>query len=258
MIGATLTGRLKAGETLIGGWSSISSGFAAEILARSGSDWVCIDAQHGLATGESLVPMLQGLGGFGCPGVVRVRWNEPGAIMHALDAGAEGVIVPMVETASDAARAVGACRYPPRGYRSYGPTRAAVIEPAWGHPDADARALCAVMIETALALENLASIARTAGLDCIFVGPADLALSTVFDPTDFENPRFLEALALIVDQCRAGGLIPGIFAPTTDLAVRWGSLGYRLLAVQSDVRLLRTAATEAIARVRTELGLPVG
>src|SRR3979409_48696 len=118
--------RWKAGEATLGAWCTIPSPWTAEVASRSGHDWVCVDTQHGLIGYDVMLPMLQAISAGGAPSFVRVPWNEPGTIMKALDAGAGGVIVPMVNSAEEARAAVGACRYPPPGFRSEGPTRAPV------------------------------------------------------------------------------------------------------------------------------------
>jgi 4-hydroxy-2-oxoheptanedioate aldolase len=110
----TLRELWDAGRPTIGGWCTLPSAFSAELMGRSGFDWVCIDTQHGLVGYDQMVLMLQGLAITGTPAFVRVRWNEPGEIMKALDAGAQGVVVPMVNSAEEAVSAVAASRYPPR------------------------------------------------------------------------------------------------------------------------------------------------
>src|SRR5439155_16169946 len=118
---------LTSGRPAVGGWCVIPGAFTAEVVARSGVEWICIDAQHGLVGYGEMLSMLQAVTATGVPALVRVPWNDPGWIMKALDAGAAGVIVPMVNTPEEAEAAAGACRYPPDGYRSWGPTRASLV-----------------------------------------------------------------------------------------------------------------------------------
>jgi len=109
---------LDGGKAAFGGWCVVPGSFTAEVMARAGFDWICIDIQHGLMGQQDMVGMLQGVAATAVPSMVRVPWNDPGWIMKALDAGAAGVIVPMVNSPEEAAAAAGACRYPPEGYRS--------------------------------------------------------------------------------------------------------------------------------------------
>ena len=125
-MGRTLRELWDGTEATIGGWCSIPSPFSAEMMGRSGFDWVCIDTQHGVIGYDQMMPMLQALSITATPAFVRVPWNQPDHIMKALDAGAQGVIVPMVSTEEDAKAAVAAAKYPPVGMRSWGPIRAAL------------------------------------------------------------------------------------------------------------------------------------
>ncbi len=143
----SLRERWRAGESTVGAWCTIPSTWTAELAARSGHDWVVVDTQHGLIGYDMMLPMLQAISTTGVPSLVRVPWNEPGTIMKALDAGAGGVIVPMINSVAEAEAVVGACRYPPAGFRSMGPTRARVVDGDWRQP------LCIVMVETVQAVE---------------------------------------------------------------------------------------------------------
>ncbi len=125
----TLRGLIDSGRPTVGGWCCMPSAFSAEVLACAGCDWICIDSQHGLIGYETMTAMLQGLDARGVPTIVRVAWNEPSAIMKALDAGAHGVIVPMVNSTAEAPAATRPSRYPPLGFRSWGPVRAAPGDP---------------------------------------------------------------------------------------------------------------------------------
>ena len=179
---------IDAGGPAIGLWASIPSPLTAEAVALAGPDYVVADQQHGALEPTTLMAMLQAVAGAGSAPLVRVARNEPFAIGQALDLGAQGVIVPMVESGEEAARAVAACRYAPEGIRSFGALRAGAGE----------RPLCLVMIETRAGLEQVAEIAATPGLDGIYIGPSDLALSLGLHPTiRLEHPQVLEALAVI-------------------------------------------------------------
>src|SRR5579864_7631127 len=167
----------ERGEPTLGGWASMPCGFGAEVLGRCGFDWVCIDTQHGIVGYDQAIPMLQGLSVSGTPAFIRVSWNSPGEIMKALDAGAQGVIIPMVNSREEAMKAVGACRYPPEGFRSWGPTRAALGRADFNPATGNREAICVVMVETVEALAQLDAVVATPGVDAVFVGPNDLAIS---------------------------------------------------------------------------------
>lgn len=231
----------ESGRPTIGGWCVIPSPFAAELMGRVGFDWVCIDMQHGLVGYDALVPMLQALATTGTPAFVRVPWNQPDHVMKALDAGANGVVVPMVNSAADARVAVGACRYPPDGYRSWGPIRAAFasgdFDPAWANRDV----FCAVMIETAAALDDVDDILAVPGVDAVYVGPQDLAVSSGLAPDPNVTRSEHAALVLrIRDACLRHGVVAGIHCGSVEAARRWRDEGFRMLNVNSDAVFLRT------------------
>ena len=192
---------LEAGGPAIGLWASIPSALTAEAAALAGADYVVADQQHGALDPGTLMAILQAIAGGGSVGLVRVARNEPFPIGQALDLGAAGVIVPMVESAEEAARAVAACRYAPDGVRSFGALRAGAGD----------RPLCLVMIETRAGLEAAAEIAATPGLDGIYAGPSDLALSLGLQPTlRLEHPPVLEALETVRAACAAAGIVAGV------------------------------------------------
>src|SRR5205085_7016220 len=165
------------------------------------------DLQHGLSDEWTMVSMLQAAAGS-AP-LVRPVWNEPGLIMRALDLGAAGVIVPLVGSAAEAARAVEACRYPPHGTRSYGPSRAELVIGSSAPSELAAAALCFVMVETRDGLERVEEIAATPGLDGIYIGPSDLSLALGLTPR-VGGPQLEEAIARVREAAHAHGLIAGM------------------------------------------------
>ena len=237
--------RWRAGEPTFGAWCTIPSTWTAELAARSGHDWVCIDTQHGLIGYDLMLPMLQAIAAGGVPSFVRVPWNEPGTIMKALDAGAGGVIVPMVNSVEEAQAAVGACRYPPNGFRSMGPTRARAVDEDWRLP------ICAVMIETVEAVKRVDDILSVPGIDAVFIGPNDLAVSAGVDSSyegrDPEHRRMIEAVAR---SCQAHGVTAGIMCGKPEVAIQWQKVGFQMLALDSDTRLLAEATREIIERAQ--------
>src|SRR3990172_9661066 len=167
--------RLKSlwgqGQPALGGWLTVPSSVSAEIFAHAGFDWLTIDMQHGLIDYQVAVTMLQAISTTETVPIVRVPWNEPGIIMKALDAGAYGVIIPMVNSRAEAEAAVAACRYPPRGVRSYGPVRAVYYAGAGYFAHADQEVCCIVMLETKEAVENADEILTVPGIDAAYIGP---------------------------------------------------------------------------------------
>jgi 4-hydroxy-2-oxoheptanedioate aldolase len=237
-------------EPMLGGWLTIPGAFAAEVMGSAGFDWYCIDLQHGMITQADLVEMLQGLDVCGSLTLVRVPWNHPPDIMWALDAGAAGVIVPMVNDAEQARAAVSACRFAPAGTRSWGPTRAALHTRPGSPAELDASVRCIVMVETAEAVERLDDILAVPGVGGVFVGPSDLAVSMGLDPRDVDDAAHTAAIEHVLQRCLAHAVLPGIFCGTARTAIRYRDLGYRLLALCSDIRLVRDAASQALASVR--------
>lgn len=237
---------------LFGGWLTIPSAFVAEVMGSAGFDWCCIDLQHGMITQDDVVEMLQGLDVSASLTLVRVPWNHPPDIMWALDAGAAGVIVPMVNDAEQARAAVSACRFAPAGTRSWGPTRAALHTRPGSPAELDASVRCIIMIETVEAVESLDDILAVPGVDGVFVGPSDLAVSMGLDPRDVDDAAHTAAIEHILRRCLAHAVLPGIYCGSTQAAIRYRDLGYRLLALCSDIQLMRDAADEALTPVRDD------
>ncbi|MCD7438639.1 4-hydroxy-2-oxovalerate aldolase [Streptomyces lincolnensis] len=244
---AEFTADLRARRRLIGYWSLIDSPVAAERLARLGYDYLAFDAQHGLFGYQGMLNNLLATDtkGSTAVGAVRVEANEPTCIGRALDAGATAVIVPLVNTAADAARAVASVRYPPLGIRSYGPMRAQLRigpDPADTH---DAIAVLA-MIETADGLGHVEEICAVPGLDGIYVGPSDLRLAiggrTAGDPAvqnDFET-----ALERVRKAAETAGIAAGIHTPDGDNAARRLAEGFTFASVASDIVHLQQIAAQ--------------
>jgi 4-hydroxy-2-oxoheptanedioate aldolase len=235
----TLRERWKAGEPTLGAWCTIPSSWTAEVAARSGHDWVCVDTQHGLIGYDAMLPMLQAITAGGVPSFVRVPWNEPGTIMKALDAGAGGVIVPMVNSPEEARSVVGACRYPPDGLRSMGPTRARTLGGDWRLP------ICVVMIETVEAVKRADEILAVPGVDAVFVGPNDLAVSAGLDSSyEGRHPEHRRLIEAVAKSAKDHGVVAGIMCGSAEVAAQWHNAGYQMLALESDTRLLAAASAQ--------------
>lgn len=240
-----------SGRPTIGAWCVMPSAFSAELVGRTGFDWVCVDTQHGLIGYDQMASMLQALAITATPAFVRVPWNDPAEIMKALDAGAQGVIVPLVNSAEEARRAVGACRYPPDGYRSWGPVRASLDLPGYTPATANRRTVVAVMIETAAGVLAADEIVSVPGVDAVYVGPSDLALSHGIAPSaDAESPEHSRLIDSILDACNRHGVVAGIHCGTVDTALRWRERGFRMLNVTSDAVFMRQTATSVVSALR--------
>ena len=246
---APVTVREVLSKPAVGGWCVMPGSVSAEVMARAGFDWVCIDLQHGLIGYQEMLAMLQGVAVAGVPALVRVPWNDPSWIMKALDAGAAGVIVPLVNSPAEAAAAAGACRYPPDGYRSWGPVRASLGVADFTPELANRSVVCAVMVETVPALEQLDEIVSVAGVDAVFIGPSDFALSMGLPPRS-DEPEHRKRLETVPAICHQHGVIAGIACGNAELMARWREAGYTMLAAPSDMVLLRKAAAELFDAVR--------
>lgn len=241
-----------AGQSALGCLLMIPSPLSAEIAASAGYEWACVDTQHGPIGRETMVAMVQTLQPHVAT-VVRVAWNQQHLIMQALDAGADGVIVPMVNTREQALTAALACRYPPHGVRSWGPTRNALGQPRLTPELEDRKAFCAVMIETPEALDNLDEIAGVEGVDALFVGPADLSISmtqgTLVPPGS--SPETTHALESVLAAARKHGVITGLAVSGAEPAVRWRDAGYQMVSIYSDASMLRDAAHRHLEATQT-------
>ena len=254
--------KLKAiwaeGRSSINGWLSIANSFTAEIMAAQGYDSIGIDLQHGAVDYQDALTMLQAMRASNVVPLVRVPWLEPGIIMKALDAGAYGVICPMINTADQAAQFVSHVRYPPAGQRSFGPTRANFSAGGNYAAEANGEILAFAMVETAEAMVNLDAIAATPGLDGIYVGPADLTFSLAegrLTPAfDREEPEMIEALHKIVAACKAHGIRAALHCGTPDYAARAIGWGFDMTTVSNDVRLLAGAADATVKKFRSLTG----
>jgi 4-hydroxy-2-oxoheptanedioate aldolase len=232
-------------------WSVMPGTIGAEILAKAGADYVCVDQQHGVIDYGSMAPMFQAIRAGGAAPITRVLSNDPFLIMKALDAGSWGVIVPLVNSAEDAARAVSACRYPPQGIRSFGPVLAADVIGSRDPEELGGKVVCLVMVETREALERVGEIAATPGLDGIYIGPSDLALSLGLTPTlEIMEGEHAEAVERIREACHRNGIAAGIHSPSGEWARRHAQAGFDLITVASDAPLLRAAAGQEMATAR--------
>ena len=240
----------RAGGKTIGGWLSIGNAYTAETMSSLGFDWLCVDLQHGMLSYDDLTYMLPAISTRDTTPFVRVPWNEPYEIMKALDAGASGVIVPMVNNREEAARAVSACRYPPDGMRSFGPIRAAMVGGRGYMAEANDQTACIAMVETAEGIDNLDEIAATPGLDAIYIGPADLAFALGLKPGQDDDPKHVETVANILAACRKHGIAAGIHTGSVARTRQYLEQGFNLVTVGTDSGFLARAAASDLAAAK--------
>lgn len=229
-----------------------------DMAASTSPDFVCIDTQHGVDISRLDVATFTSLDGYGVPGLVRVESNDPTPIGRALDLGAVGVVVPMVEDADDARSAVAACRYAPDGVRSFG-VQTRRIDPL----APDSVPWCWIQIETASALQNLDEVAAVDGVDALYIGPADLGLAIcgtaapdIEAVVDGEHPcagQLRSAFDAVIEACAANDVMAGIHCGTGLAASRAAERGFQIAAVGADLSLLGMALRSELATARTGL-----
>jgi len=242
----------KNDQAAINGWLAIPNSFSAETMAHQGWDTLTIDLQHGVIDYQAMVTMLQAISTTATVPVVRVPWLEPGILMKTLDAGAYGVICPMVNTREDAQKFVAWTNYAPKGTRSFGPVRALLYGGADYPQQANDTIVRFAMIETAQALDNLDAILSVEGLDAVYIGPSDLSLSLgcrpVFDDVD---PPVAQAIDHIVERATAHGIKAGVHNGRTDVALARIAKGFRFVTVGSDARLIAAGSQEILKSMRS-------
>ncbi len=230
-----LAAALREGRPAIGSAHMIQDIAITESLAGVDLDFLLVDMQHVAITIETLQHVLIALGPTDLSVLVRPVWNDPVAIGQVLDVGAAGVIVPMVNTAEDAARAVAAARYPPLGTRSWGPRRVSWLGgPAEYARLANDAITVLTQVETAEAVKNLDDILAVPGLDGVMVGPSDLAISLGYGD-DRNNPEVLDVIQKVLDRCLARNVPFGFFAGSTEQAGYWIGRGSRITTCSADV-----------------------
>ena len=239
------------GGTALNGWLHIPSAWSAEVMAHAGWDSVTVDMQHGMMGTETAILMLQALSTTNVVPLLRVNWNEPGVVMKMLDAGAMGIICPMIDTREQCEAFVGAVRSPPLGYRSLGPTRARVYAGADYAEHANDTVLAIAMVETKAGLESVAEIASTPGLDGIMIGAGDLRFSMFGEVgLDGAGEEFKAALQRILDACTANDIVGGIFTASPEYAREMIANGFRFVTVKSDTLILTEFAKKMVDEAR--------
>ena len=236
------------GEAVLNGWLTIPSTITAETVARQDYDSIVVDLQHGLIDYQMALPMIQAIGAASDATVIaRPPWNEPGIIMKLLDAGAWGILCPMINNPDDAEALVRACHYAPRGQRSVGPTRAMMVYGPSYIQDANRHVITLAMIETREALDNVEAIARTPDLSGLYIGPSDLAQSLGYpiqlDPTGADT---MAAIERILQAAKAAGIKAGMHCMMPDYARSMVAKGFDFVTLGTDLRMFNA---EVAARV---------
>jgi len=245
----------REGGQTVGGWLSVGNAFTAESMAHVGFDWLCIDMQHGLIDYQDVKVMLPAISTTNVMPIVRVPWNEPYEIMKVLDAGAYGVIVPLINNRAEAEKAVSACRYPPQGMRSFGPVRAAMYGGSNCAGEANNEIACIAMIETAEGIENVDEIAATPGLDAIYIGPSDLGYGLGLGPMAFEDPKHKETVAMILAACKKAGIGAGIHTGSLDYTKRYLEMGFNMVTLGTDSAFMGRLARQELKQARGDTGI---
>jgi 4-hydroxy-2-oxoheptanedioate aldolase len=252
----SLARRLATGETVFTGWCTLASPLVVETLARQGFPAVTIDQQHGLWDTASTVAAIAAIHHGGAAPIVRVPFAQVAIVSRVLDFGAEGVIMPLVSTPADARAFVAAAKFPPLGARSWGPHRAMTLGGMTDAPahlrEANGMIVTIAMIETREALDNLDAIVETDGIDAVFVGPYDLSVAlsggAALDPF---SPAVESALDRLAAAAQRAGKVAGAYCPNAARAAALAARGFRLLAVASDLMMLRAGAAAELRALKS-------
>jgi 2-keto-3-deoxy-L-rhamnonate aldolase RhmA len=242
--------KLRDGKPVFGVQTQFDDPFITEIIGAAGFDFILIDAQHSPIGEEKIFAMTRGFAPTESDVIVRVVWNETWLINQALDMGADGVIIPLPNTADDVKRAVEAAKFPPMGVRSNGPRKTAHLG-GFGEYQARANEETIVwpQIETKEALDNIDEILRVEGIDGIMVGPSDLAYSLGLQPPDLlGHPKAEEAIQFILDKCNEHGVPWGMFTSPIEMAEKWLRRGGKIVTAGSDFGFVQEGADAAVKR----------
>ncbi len=247
----TLKEKMASGQPTTCGWLSIPSTYSAELAGHAGFDTVLVDLQHGMIDFQAALEMLQALSSTSATPMVRATTLDPAAIMHLLDAGAYGVVCPMISTAAQCETFVSACRYPPRGDRSYGPARGLLFGGADYYDHADSHILTWAMIETVEGVKNVDAICATPGLDGIFIGPNDLSLALGGRPgADFSDQKLIDTIEHVRVRSKAAGKFIGIYTGSGEAGSKRIVQGFDMVTLGNDASQLTGAMKAAIASAK--------
>lgn len=245
----SLASRLRAGETIHTGWCGMGVPLIAEMIAREGFPAVNLDQQHGMFDMANTIAGIAAVRAGGAAATVRIPLGGVAVASRVLDAGAEGIIAPMINTAEDARVLASATKFPPIGERSWGPMRALTLTGMDQHDylaQANAETVIFAMIETRQALENLDAILATEGIDGVFVGPSDLSINLSAGKTLDPQSKEIDALVTkIGEAAKRAGKIAGAYTAGAERANELADRGFRYMAVASDLGFLRAGTASA-------------
>lgn len=240
----------RDGQVAVNAWVSMGSGYLAEILGHAGFDAVTVDLQHGPYGFDTAVQLLQAISSSPAVPLARCAGATLAEINKLLDAGAYGVICPLIETVDEAAAFARACRYPPVGVRSFGPARGLTYGGSDYVQHADSEVMSLAMIETLPAIDDIERILDVEELDGVYVGPSDLGLAMGLGPNSWPAPGMKDAVAHILREAKKRGKYAGIFAATPDMALDVAQLGFHLVTPGNDASLIRDAAAQRTGALR--------
>ena len=252
-----LTEKMERGKTALNAFLTIPSAWTAEVMARVGYDALTIDMQHSPAEFSDVMAMLQAISVTPTVPLIRLPWNDPAICMKVLDAGAQGVICPTINDRRDVEQFVGACRYPPQGYRSYGAFRASMQLGADYFRESGKYILAFAMIETAAAVDNLEEMASVDGLSGLFVGPYDLSVSLGLSEdkiADVRGEELQEVLKRVLTVCRKRNLYSAVFTGDREDAAFLAGMGFQLVSYGDDTSFMLRAAGEDLRFLKRGLG----
>ena len=250
--------RLRAGETLIGSWINSGSPVIAELMATTGFDFLCIDAEHSAVDLPQVQQMFQAMhsGNPSCANVVRLHGVDYSLVKRYLDAGADGVIAPLVMSRADAELLIEATKYPPMGNRGVGFCRANQygLNVKSSVDSANENVFVAVQIEHVDAVGCIDDILDVEGIDAVFIGPYDLSASMGLT-AQFDHPDYIEVRTHVLNACRAKGIAAGIHVvpPDVDLFIEQNREGYQLMAYSLDITMVLESCKKALSQIRSTI-----
>lgn len=246
--------KLKEGKSTLGSWICLNSPLIANVMAEAGFEWLTIDTEHGVMDYREMVEMIRAILSTQTVPIVRVAWNDPSLIKRALDAGAMGIIIPMVMSAEEAIKSVEAVRFPPKGKRSVVGVAAEILHGSDYIELANEQILLAVQIEHIDAVACADEICAVEGVDVIFIGPYDLAASMGLLGTEFkQNFNWKSAVQKVLDSARKAKKAAGIHAQTVEEAISYIRQGFQFVALGSDIQFLRFAVDLIASELREQL-----
>lgn len=248
--------KLRRGDVLLGTWITINSLDVVETLSTLPFDWFVFDMEHAPLDVPDLQILIAGTRGTEITSIVRVPWNDMVVIKRVLDIGAQGILVPWVNTREDAENVIRYVSYPPKGVRGVGPRRAvmygAITFLEYYEKFEKEELTVAVQIETKKALENIEEIANVKGIDIFYIGPMDLSVSLGV-PLQYSSPKFVEAIEIVLKTAKKYDIVPGIHTFNVEQAIKYIDMGFRFVALASDYRVLRNTFAEMLERLRKRI-----